>query len=189
MNKKTAFLAVLAGLLLFTLPVSAQIVNPLPGVNSFAALFDRIISTVSAVVASAGIIMLVLAGIFYMTSAGSTERIGIAKKTLTYAIIGIAIGILEGTARAITDLIKTTTGGGTGDIFAILRNIEGQILTVVGPICAVMVIIAGIFYLTSAGSPERTKIARSAFIYVIVGTVIALGATLIYSFIYSVIVS
>ena len=172
---------VFVGLLVFAFPVLAQIVNPLPGITSFGALFGRIISALAGVVAAVGVIMLIISGIFYMTSAGSTERIGVAKKTLTYAIIGIVVGIGY---QAIIGIIK---GAASNTLSVMLNNMKGQLLLVVGSLCAAMITVSGIFYLISAGSPEKAKVARTALIYTVVGTAIALGATMIYSTIVSLI--
>ncbi|MBU1119553.1 hypothetical protein KKH43_06770 [Patescibacteria group bacterium] len=51
----------------------------------------KIINAVTGVLAVILIAMLVYGGTLYLTSAGSEERVGSAKKTITYAIIGIAV--------------------------------------------------------------------------------------------------
>lgn len=40
-------------------------------------------------------VMLVVGGIFYITSGGNEERIETGKKTITYAIIGLAVILLS----------------------------------------------------------------------------------------------
>ena len=86
-----------------------QILNPLGGVNSFGQLLLRIASGVGALIASLGTIMIIVAGILYLTSAGSLERMGKAKTALIYAIAGIAIGLA---ATAIVEVIKSVIGAG-----------------------------------------------------------------------------
>lgn len=51
------------------------------------------------------------------------------------------------------------------------------------PIIIIGWIIAGILYLTSAGSPEKAGTARKALMYAIIGTVIVILATNACSFI------
>jgi hypothetical protein len=41
------------------------------------------------------VVMLVVGGIFYMTSGGDEDRMEIGKKTITYAIIGLAVILLS----------------------------------------------------------------------------------------------
>ena len=55
------------------------------------------------------VVMLVVGGIFYMTSGGDEDRVAIGKKTVTYAMIGLAI-ILASLVivRAIAGVISGT---------------------------------------------------------------------------------
>lgn len=86
-----------------------KIPNPLApgGVNSFGDLLLKIAEGVGTVIASLGTIMIIVAGILYLTSAGSPERMGKAKTALIYAIAGIAIGLA---ARAIVEIVKNIMG-------------------------------------------------------------------------------
>jgi len=72
------------------------------GPSSPQQLLDGIAGKVAEVVGSIGTIMVIVAGILYVTSGGSPERIGTAKKTLAYAIVGMAIGLA---ASAITAFV------------------------------------------------------------------------------------
>jgi hypothetical protein len=103
MNKKIITLVVLTGLFCvagFAL-AQVEIKDPLGG-TTFPLLLGKIVKAVGGLIAILGTIMVIVAGIFYLTSAGSQERIGAAKKTLTYAIVGIAIGLA---AQTIVDAI------------------------------------------------------------------------------------
>jgi len=51
--------------------------------------------------------MIIVAGIFYATSAGNPEGVNKAKAALTYAVIGIVIGLA---ASGIVVIIKTILG-------------------------------------------------------------------------------
>lgn len=113
MNKKIISVAVFVGL--FALVnfafAQVQIPNPLGSTDSFTKLLLNIISGVGMVIASLGTIMIVVAGILYLSSAGSPERMTTAKKALFYAIIGIALGITAKTiADIIVDILKTGAG-------------------------------------------------------------------------------
>jgi len=102
MNKKIICSAIFISLFCFTSFVSAQnIPNPLEGVTDFNILLGRIANNVGIVLASLGTIMIVVAGILYLTSAGNPQRIETAKKALIYAVIGIAIGIGASTIASV----------------------------------------------------------------------------------------
>jgi hypothetical protein len=83
--------------------LAVTIPNPLTGVNNFGDLLTKIAQGVGTLIASLGTIMIIVAGILYLTSAGSPERMGKAKTALIYAIAGIVIGLA---ATAIVQIIK-----------------------------------------------------------------------------------
>jgi len=112
MNKKRAlpFLAVsLMGLLVLiqAVPVLAvSVKNPI-GYNTFPELLMAIANGIAVVVGSLGVIMIIWAGILFLTSAGDPAKLGKAKSALAWAIAGIAIGI---SASGIIELIKKIMG-------------------------------------------------------------------------------
>lgn len=114
MNKKVVSVIIFASLFccasLALADGGASIPNPLEGVNSFGDLLTKIAEGVGEVVAALGTVMIIVAGILYLTSAGSPERISKAKTALFYAIAGITIGLA---ARAIVEIIKNIIGAGS----------------------------------------------------------------------------
>ncbi len=77
----------------FALAQTATIINPLGTTDTIPKLLAKITTVVGTVIASLGTIMIVVAGILYLTSAGSPEKTKTAKTALIYAVIGIAIGV------------------------------------------------------------------------------------------------
>jgi hypothetical protein len=75
------------------------------GSNQYAILIGGLITAIFAVAGAIFVIMFIWGGFIWLTSAGSEDKIGKAKKTLTYAVIGIFI---VGGAYTITSLISTT---------------------------------------------------------------------------------
>ena len=104
MNKKIVSVVIFSSLFCLTNFALAQIQipSPLGGIGSFGALLAQIAIKVGEFIAILGTIMIIVAGILYLTSAGSPERTNVAKKALTYAIVGIAIGLA---ASAIVSII------------------------------------------------------------------------------------
>jgi hypothetical protein len=110
MNKKIIYLVIFVSLFALASSTLAQveIPNPLGSTNTFGNLIaDKIIPAIVGIIGSLATIMIIIAGILYLTSAGSPERINTAKKALMYAIIGIVIAVAAGTIAAV---IKTTLG-------------------------------------------------------------------------------
>lgn len=108
MNKRLVHLIVLVSL--FCVASSAfavTIPNPLGATDTFCKLLTKIASGVGMFIASLGTIMIIVAGILYLISAGSPEKMTKAKTALIYAIVGIAIGI---SATVIVAIIKEMLG-------------------------------------------------------------------------------
>lgn len=107
MQKKTILF--LIGLIVLV-PVSAlaavTVKNPI-GYNDFPSLLGAIATWVATIIASLGIIMIIWAGILFLTSGGDPARLGKAKSALGWAIAGIAIGLA---ANGIIELIKKIIG-------------------------------------------------------------------------------
>ena len=88
------------------LAFAVQIENPLRA-NNFGELLLSIAGAAGALIASLGTIMIIVAGILYLLSAGSQERMTKAKSALVYAIAGIAIGLA---ATAVVEVVKGLIG-------------------------------------------------------------------------------
>jgi uncharacterized membrane protein len=109
MKKTLILLITLISFLSVALFVDAQTIKPF-GPTDFTDLFTKITAEVTKVVGSIAGIMFIVAGIIYLTSAGDPERMNLAKKALTYAIIGLIVAIAAG---SIVKMITTATGTGT----------------------------------------------------------------------------
>jgi len=60
-----------------------------------------------------GIIAFIIGGFWYLTAAGDTNRIELGKRTVWWAIVGIAVSILGLVAITAIDMIISGGGGGT----------------------------------------------------------------------------
>ena len=113
MYKKISFLILLSIIIASPVVLFAQTVNITNPLNSsnFCNLLSKIGDGVGGLVASLSVIMIIISGIFYLTSAGNPERINTAKKALIYAIIGLAIAIAATTIKDIILGVIGATGG------------------------------------------------------------------------------
>jgi len=75
--------------------------------SSISTLAKRIVNVFSIVVGAVSIIMIIYGGFRYITSGGASERVGSAKNTLIYAIIGLVIVAL---AQVIVHFVLFQTG-------------------------------------------------------------------------------
>ena len=91
--------------------MAVKLENPLGATDTFCKLLTNIASEVGKLIAVLGTIMIIVAGILYLTSAGSPEKMTKAKTALIYAIAGMAIGL---SATAIAETIKSVIKAGGG---------------------------------------------------------------------------
>lgn len=91
--KKTLPIAIVCSIILIAFPfiVSAlTLENPLQ-YDDLNKLIEGIADALAILASAVGVVMIIIAGIQYMTSAGNEEKAGKAKKTILYTIIGVAI--------------------------------------------------------------------------------------------------
>jgi len=86
-----------------------EVGSPITTAGDFKRLLADVFNWVFGIVLFVSVVMLLVGGFQYVTSGGDDGKIKTAKKTLTYAIIGIAIAILS---RAIVFVINSLIGGG-----------------------------------------------------------------------------
>ena len=87
--------------------VTGSIPNPLTA-TSFTDLIGGIIVWIRNIGVVIAVIAIIYAGFLFMTSGGNEEKVTTAKKTLVWALIGLAILIMGG---AWISLIENILGG------------------------------------------------------------------------------
>jgi len=109
MKKNIATIFLAAVLICFATSALAQVTipNPLGTTNDFGTLLTNGAKKIAEFVGALSVIMIIWAGILFLTSAGRPEAINKAKSALTYAIIGIVVAIL---ASGIIELIQSIIG-------------------------------------------------------------------------------
>ena len=100
MNKiKKIFFASASTMLALPALVSAQYAPPsnshgLASDTDVNATLEKVLNYILAALATLSILVIVIAGIMYITSGGDEARVDKAKSWLTYAIIGLIIALL-----------------------------------------------------------------------------------------------
>ncbi|MGD0577006.1 MAG: TrbC/VirB2 family protein [Candidatus Staskawiczbacteria bacterium] len=112
MNKKIAYILSSSILFFTAFPALAQSIPNYLNTSSFCTLLSNIATGVGDGIAALGTTMIIVAAVYYLTSSGSPEMIGRAKKALIYAIAGIAVGLA---ANAIVNIVKNIIGASGGN--------------------------------------------------------------------------
>ena len=84
-----------------------EIPNPL-GESTITGLIDRIATWLLGIGSTIAVIMVLWSGLLYMTSGGNKTRVEQAKKTLTYAVVGLTVLLL---AKGVTLIIQNFLAG------------------------------------------------------------------------------
>ena len=79
--------------------------------TDYTVIVAEIITTILGIVGAIFVILFIYGGFIWLTSAGNEEKIGKAKKILSYAVIGV---IIVATAYAITTFIAGAIPAGPG---------------------------------------------------------------------------
>jgi len=93
-----------------------------PGTRTVPDILNNIVGWVLGFTGSIAVLFLIWGGIQYVTSAGNKERVELAKKTITYAVIGIIVIVL---AETIVVLVTNTVG----DIISVSQTQQQEVAT------------------------------------------------------------
>ena len=160
------------------------------------------------------VIILVYAGILYITSHGDEKKVGEAKKLIINAIIGIVIiasayalsyFIIAQLSQAVSAFVEPTpvyaavnitgslddaakeAGFGTpqeNKVSTIIARGINAILGLVGILFLAIIVYGGVLYLTAGGHEEKIKEAKRMLVYAIIGTLIVVVSYALTSFIF-----
>lgn len=104
-----------------TIPVSAADLDPCtlnPGMcagkkTDVNDIFKTIVNVLLFIVGVIAVIMIIVSGIRYTSSAGNSNSVAAAKNTLLYSVIGLVVAIF---AYAIVNFIVFKASGGTSGV-------------------------------------------------------------------------
>lgn len=135
----------------------------------------NVVSMILGVVGYLAILMVIWGGYQYMMAQGDSGKLAKGKKTVTNAVVGLAVvmtaSIISG---AIADVISQSKGGD------FVQGIFNTAFVWGGIIAVIMMIWGGIQYVTSTGDPAAAKKGRDTILYAAIGLLIViLGAVIV----------
>ncbi|MDO8492056.1 MAG: hypothetical protein Q7S34_00225 [bacterium] len=103
-------------IMFFVVPVffayAVDIENPLgPGNTTFEAVISRIADFAVLIATPIAVIVILYAGVLFMTSAGDVEKVKKAKRALLWALVGLGIVLI---GRGFIAIIRDALSGGGG---------------------------------------------------------------------------
>lgn len=172
------FFAIAVSLVIANQVSAESVTNPISA-NSFGDLFMQAMRYVQGIAGTVAVVFIIVGGIMYMISAGSKEMAERAKKTLTYAFVGIALVIAA--PYFLSDMMLILNGGsGSGSkLLMVATNVLRFLLSIVGILGIIGIVLGAIWMLTAAGDEARYKQGKQAVTYSIIGIAIAAASLVI----------
>ncbi len=164
--------------------LQVRVTNPL-AYDTVNGLLGQVLTTLQSFIVILSLIFIVIGAFMYITSGGESGRIETAKKCITAALIGLAIGIAAPAfLRQISEILGWTgadatppAGVGTSlTLLEIATRVLNFLLSIVGVIALIMLVVGAFMYLTAAGEEDRIDTGKSIVKYSIIGITIALAA-------------
>lgn len=100
----------LLSLMLFALPVLAQVEEPTEPVTSIEdviGVIETFASWLFTIILAIAVVMLLYAGLLWMTAGGDEEKLGTARKVLIWGLVGIVIALV---ARGLVAIMRQLVG-------------------------------------------------------------------------------
>ncbi len=138
------------------------------------------------------VILILWAGILYMTAAGRAENISKAQNTLLATVIGVVVLLI---APALVALVVSLAGGSVSEsdicsiknatttVTDVLVNLINWLAWFVVIVSIVSGMYSGFLYMTSKGEPDKAKKATSVFVFTLIGLAVSILAFSIISII------
>ena len=96
------------------------------------------------------------------------------KQKILTALVSISIIALPAIALGLN--VPQTPGGNITDVPSLINKILTPIWQIFVGLAVIMIIISGVLFVTAAGNPEKIVQARQAFLWAIVGIIVAIVA-------------
>ena len=154
--------------------------NPLQ-FYSVEGFLMNLLSVLRQIIVVLSLVFVVIGAVMYTISAGGS-MVETAKKTITSALIGLAIGIAAPSFLKEISIVLGWTGETSPDVVAaptltdISLNVLNFLLASVGILSVIMLVVGGVMYLSSAGSEDRIDQGKKIVTNAIIGIIISLSA-------------
>jgi len=146
--------------------------------TTIEGVLSNIMSYLQGIAGTIAVIFIIIGGIMYMVSGGSKETTERAKKTLIFAIAGLAIVLVAPYLG--TEIKSILDGSSAGSkLTTLLTNILKLLLSIVGFLAIISMVVGAIWMLTAVGDDDRYELGKKTATYSIIGLVVALAALII----------
>lgn len=160
--------------------------NPIKA-STMSEFLGNVLNALMGVVAFISLIFIIVGAVMYMLSAGNEQAIERAKKTITGAVVGLAIAAAAPTfLKEVKNILGGANGVNPDDIVNkaytlkdIAINVLNFLLSVTGIVAIIGLIVGAIFYLTSYGDEDRMEKGKKILVASVIGIIVAFSALVI----------
>ena len=146
--------------------------------TTIEGVLGSIMNYLRGIAGTIAVIFIIIGGVMYMLSGGNKEMTERAKKTVIFAMAGLAIVLA---APLFYQEIKAILGGGNpgSALQQILLNTLKLLLSIVGFLAIITMVVGSIWMFTAVGDEEKYELGKKTATYSILGLVIAVAALII----------
>lgn len=162
-------------------PGDITFTNPL-SYDTVDGMLAALLTHLQGIVVTISMIFIIIGALLYMTSAGNDSKMTTAKGAIFAAVIGLALAIAAPSFLGeIYDILGASPEGEVAlesapSILEIAMKVLNFLLSIAGVIAIIMLVAAGIAYLTAAGNEGQIETAKKMTKWSIIGIAVALGA-------------
>ncbi|MEI7819101.1 MAG: hypothetical protein WCI47_03215 [bacterium] len=168
--------------------VPPSIITTAGGPTTLDGLVNNVFTFLLYMVGVIGITMITYSGFMYIISVGNPSKTKLALNSIIYTFIGFAIAILgrsvvglvlssSGLSVCSTPTSSTTSAALAASCPTVQSTISSGLaffLWIIGITSVIIMIVAGMLYVFSAGDPGKTKTAKDTIMYAAIGLVVTL---------------
>lgn len=146
--------------------------------TTIEGVLSSIMSYLRGIAGTIAVIFIIIGGVMYMLSAGDKDRTEQAKKTVIFALVGLAIVLA---APLFYQEIKAILSGSNpgSALQTVLNNILTLLLSIIGFIAIISMIVGAMWMLTAVGDEDKYELGKKTATYSIIGLVIAVAALIL----------
>lgn len=155
--------------------------NPL-AFDTVEGFLAQILSWLRSIVVALALVVIVIGGLLYITSAGDEGKAETAKKWITGAMIGLAIVFLAPTIfNELGSILGWTGTSATGakTVAEILKSVLMFLLALAGSIALIMLVVGGFMYLFAGVDEHRAETGKDIVKYSVIGLIIIMSSYVI----------
>lgn len=146
--------------------------------TTIEGVLSSIMSYLRGIAGTIAVIFIIIGGVMYMLSGGSKEMTERAKKTVIFAMVGLAIVLA---APLFYQEIKAVLSGNNpgSALQQLLLNILRLLLSIIGFIAIISMVVGAMWMFTAVGDEDKYELGKKTATYSILGLVIAVAALIL----------